>query len=64
MSKPSLTLAAVLLAGALGYLANDPSAARSAVNWVRRQVGMTAPEMKPVGAPNYMPVVPGNGPLG
>jgi hypothetical protein len=64
MSKVSLTLVAVLLAGALGYLAYDRAAARSAVNWVRRQVGMGTPELKPVGAPNYMPVVPGAGPLG
>jgi hypothetical protein len=45
MSKPSLTLAAVLLAGALGDLAHDPSAARGAVNWVRRPVGMGTPEL-------------------
>jgi hypothetical protein len=64
MPKFSVTLAATLLAGALGYLAYDPSAAKSAYNWLRRQVGMSTPEMKPVGAPNYTPVVPGKGPLG
>ena len=59
MSKISVTLAAALLAGVMGYFAFNPGAAQSAANWVRRQVGMHTPEMKPVGAPNYMPVVPG-----
>jgi hypothetical protein len=60
MSKVSVGLVAVLLAGVVGYLAYDPSAAKSAVNWVRRQFGGT-PQMKDVGSPNYMPVVPGKG---
>lgn len=64
MSRLSLTLVAVLLAAALGYLAYDRSAATTAVNWLRRQAGMSAPELKPVGAPNYMPIVLGKGPLG
>jgi hypothetical protein len=52
-----VALAAVLLAVGLGYLAYDPSAAESAWNWVRRQVGAT-PKLKDVGSPNYMPVTP------
>ncbi|QJW99751.1 hypothetical protein [Frigoriglobus tundricola] len=60
MPKPSVLLAAVLLAAGLGYLAYDPSAARSAADWVRRQVGQT-PRLKDVGSPNYMPVTPAKG---
>lgn len=60
MSKVSVGLVAVLLAVGIGYLAYDPSAGKSAVNWVRRQFGST-PQIKDVGAPNYMPVVPGKG---
>ncbi len=60
MPKPSVILAAVLLAAALGYLAYDPSIAQSAANWVRRQVG-NKPQMKDVGSPNYMPVTPAKG---
>lgn len=56
-SKVSVSFFAVLLAVVLGYLAYDPTAAQSVANWVKRQVG-DAPEMKPVGAPNYMPVLP------
>jgi len=48
--------------GALGYFAFNPDAARGAANWVRRQVG-SAPKVRDVGAPNYMPVVPGKGPF-
>jgi hypothetical protein len=53
-----IAVVAVLLAAVVGYLAFHPSAARDAANWVRRQVGST-PQMKDVGSPNYMPVVPG-----
>lgn len=60
MPKPSVILAAVVLAVALGYLAYDPSAGRAAVNWARRQLGST-PQMKDVGSPNYMPVTPAKG---
>ena len=60
MPKPSVILAAVVLAVALGYLAYDPAAGRSAVNWARRQLG-SAPQMKEVGSPNYMPVTPAKG---
>jgi hypothetical protein len=59
--KPSVVLFAALLAGVLGYLAYDPSAAQSAVNWVRRQVNGGPPKVKDVGSPNYMPMVPGKG---
>jgi len=45
---------------AVGYLAFDPTAARDVSNWIRRQVG-NKPEMKDVGSPNYMPVVPAKG---
>ena len=58
MSK--IAVAAVLIAAGLGYLAYDPSAAQTAANWVRRQVG-SAPKVKDVGAPNYMPVMPSKG---
>lgn len=58
MSK--IAVLAVLLAAGLGYLAYDPAAARDAANWVRRQVG-SAPKVKDVGAPNYMPVTPSRG---
>lgn len=60
MSKISVGLIAVLLAGVIGYLVYDPSAGQAAVNWLRRQVGKP-PQMKDVGSPNYMPVVPGKG---
>ena len=60
MPKPSVLLAAVLIAAVLGYLAYDPSAAKSVANWVRRQVGST-PRIKDVGSPNYMPVTPAKG---
>jgi hypothetical protein len=56
-----IALVAVLLAAVVGYLAFDPSAARDAADWVRRQVG-AKPQMKDVGSPNYMPVMPGKGP--
>jgi hypothetical protein len=59
--KPSVVLFAVLLAGVIGYLAYHPSAARSAVEWVRRQVNGGPPQIKDVGSPNYTPVVPGKG---
>jgi hypothetical protein len=60
VSKISVALIGVVLLGVVGYLAYDPSAAESAVNWVRRQFG-AAPKVKDVGSPNYMPVVPGKG---
>jgi hypothetical protein len=53
-----IAVVAALLAAVVGYLAYDPSAAKDAANWVRRQVG-DKPQMKDVGSPNYMPVVPG-----
>lgn len=59
--KPSVLLVAAVLVGGLAYFAFNPGAARDAANWVRRQVG-DAPNV-PVGAPNYMPVVPGKGPF-
>jgi|GEM_PF-2982116 len=59
MQKSSVLIVAVLLAAVVGYLAYDPSAGRDAVNWTRRQFGMNAPDLKPMGTPNYMPVVPG-----
>ena len=55
-----IAVAAVLLLAAVGYLAFDPSAARDVSNWVRRQVG-GKPQIKDVGSPNYMPVVPTKG---
>ena len=55
-----IAVLAVLIMAGLGYLAYDPTAAQSAANWVRRQVGST-PKIKDVGAPNYMPVVPSKG---
>ena len=58
MSK--IAVVALLLAGAVGYLAYDPSAAQSAVNWVRRQVS-GRPQIKDVGSPNYTPVTPVKG---
>lgn len=58
--KPSVLVFAALVLGALGYFALNPDAAREAANWVRRQIG-GAPKMRDVGAPNYMPVVPGRG---
>lgn len=58
MSK--IAVVAVLLAAVVGYLAYDPSAARSAADWARRQVG-GKPQLRDVGSPNYMPVVPAKG---
>lgn len=58
MSK--VVVVAVLLMAALGYLAYDPSVAQDVTNWVRRQVG-GRPQIKDVGSPNYMPVVPAKG---
>jgi hypothetical protein len=54
--KLSTTLLAVVLLAGLGYLAYDPSVAQSAWNWARKQFGFD--RTKPVGSPNYMPVVP------
>jgi hypothetical protein len=52
-------LLAVLLAAGVGYIAYDPSVARPAINWCRKQLGIKGNEpMKPIGAPNYMPIVP------
>jgi hypothetical protein len=59
--KLSVTLLAVLLAGVVGYLAYDPSAAKSAVNWTRRQLNIGGSDLKPMGTPNYMPVTPAKG---
>jgi len=47
----------------VGYLAYDPSAARSVVNWTRRQLGTGGPDLKPMGTPNYTPVTPASGPF-
>ena len=58
MSK--IAVVSVLLAAVVGYLAFDPSAANDAANWARRQVG-GKPQIRDVGSPNYMPVVPGKG---
>jgi hypothetical protein len=55
-----IVVVAVLLVAGLGYLAFDPTAARDAANWVRRQVGST-PKVRDVGAPNYTPVLPSKG---
>jgi hypothetical protein len=60
--KPSVLLFAVLVLGALVYFTFNPDAARDVANWVRRQVG-SAPKVRDVGAPNYMPIVPGKGPF-
>ena len=58
MPKASLATVAVLLFAAVGYLAYDPSAAREAANWARRQLGgVQKPDFKGQGTPNYMPVV-------
>ena len=61
MPKLSVVLIAVLLAGVVGYLAYDPSAAKNAVNWGRRQLGIGGTNFKPMGTPNYMPVTPASG---
>jgi len=58
--KISVALSAVLIAGVVGYLAYNPSAGKSAVDWVRRQVS-GPPKVKVVGSPNYMPVTPVKG---
>jgi hypothetical protein len=55
-----ITVLAVLLVAVLGYLAYDPSAAKSAVNWARRQIN-GVPQVKDVGSPNYMPITPAKG---
>jgi hypothetical protein len=52
------TILVVVIAGALGYLAFDPDAARDLSNWVRRQVGST-PDPKGLSYPAYSPVIPG-----
>jgi hypothetical protein len=54
--KISTPLLALVLVAGLGYLAYDPSVARSAWHWVRRQFNLD--HTKPIGSPNYMPVVP------
>lgn len=63
MSKGAAVLVAVVVAG-LAYLAFTPGAAADLQNWVNRQIGRAkhgVPDGKPMGTPNYMPVVPGNG---
>lgn len=55
--KLSVTLVAMLLAAGLGYLAYDPSAAKSAWNWASRQLGIERIDLKQ-GTPNYMPITP------
>jgi hypothetical protein len=59
MPKISVGLIAVLLAGGVGYLAYNPQAARDAANWLSRQFNIDRTDTKPMGTPNYMPVVPG-----
>ena len=53
----SATLVAVVLFAGLAYLAFDPDARRSLVNWVRSQVsGTDTPKLHSTG---YVPIVPG-----
>jgi hypothetical protein len=54
--KLSTTLLAVVLLAGITYLAYDPSVVRSAWHWVRHQLNLD--HTKPIGSPNYMPVVP------
>ena len=64
MPKISVTaVVVVVLAGAVGYLAFEPSAARDVTNWLRRQAGQggRATDVKSISHPNYTPIVPGKG---
>ncbi len=60
MPKLSLTVVvALVLAGAIGYLAFDPDAARDLSAWVKRQVnGRDVPDAKSLGYHSYRPVTP------
>jgi hypothetical protein len=52
------TLAAIVLFGALAYLAFNPEVAQDVINWLRRLV-RGAPNPSNFGTPNYQPIVPG-----
>jgi hypothetical protein len=56
--KLSVPVVALLLAAGLGYLAFNPSAAKSAWNWACSQLGIESIIQKQNGTPNYMPITP------
>ena len=58
MSKvSSATLVAVVLFAGLAYLAFDPDARQSIVNWVRSQ--FSGPDTPKLNSTGYVPIVPG-----
>ena len=62
MSKSDVTtlVAGVVMAG-IGYLIIDPAAAHDLTNWLRQEIRKEVPQYKPVGSPNYAPVIPAKG---
>lgn len=59
MQKRSFTtLVAVVLAGAVGYLAFNPDAAGQVVNWLRGLVG-GGPDTRGLTPTGYSPTIPG-----
>jgi hypothetical protein len=56
------TLLASVVAAAVGYLMVDQSAAHDLTNWLRQEIRKEVPDYhKPLGHPNYTPVVPDRG---
>ena len=39
----------------------DPAAAQDLTNWLRQEIRKEVPQYKPVGSPNYAPVIPAKG---
>lgn len=51
------TILVGVVALAAGYLMIDESAARDVTNWLRQEIRKEVPDYKPMGHPNYTPVV-------
>ena len=61
MSKLSFPLLTLLLFAGVGYIIYNPSAPKSAWNWVSNQLGIDRVDMKKMSTPGYMPITPAKG---
>jgi len=53
------TLVAVVVAAAVGYLAFNPDAAESVINWMRNLVTGGGPDASGLNSTGYGPTIPG-----
>jgi hypothetical protein len=62
MPKSDLATVVVgLVVAAVGYLMIDQAAGREVANWLRQEIRKDVPDYRPMGHPNYVPVVPNRG---